>query len=337
MKLVSTISLAALAFSASAALAADLPARKAAPMLPPPPPPMWTGFYAGLNAGYGFGGGGGSNTTGYEIWNQYAAMTLGPRSATMTNTGNVGGLGWATTGYANQNQNGFIGGAQFGYNYQYGQNIVLGVETDIQGTGIRGGGGFTGLGQNNVYHTYNDGRRPIWHSETTFAGSGNVQSGLDFLGTVRGRIGYLVTPSLLVYGTAGFSYGGAWAKVNTSGNNNYVPWAHLTGPHADPTTSGSYAGQGSGSGLLTGWNAGGGFEWMFMQNWSAKAEAFYYDLGNMTVQGTGFQAAALPNTTQANAIIYNTTTSVRYNGIVARAGINYHFNWGGSAPILAKY
>ncbi|MGH7485857.1 MAG: porin family protein, partial [bacterium] len=34
------------------ARAADLPVSPA----PPPPPPMWTGFYAGMNAGYGFGG-----------------------------------------------------------------------------------------------------------------------------------------------------------------------------------------------------------------------------------------------------------------------------------------
>ncbi len=153
MKLASKISIVALALSAGSAFAADLPSRKEA-IVPVAPPPMWSGFYAGLNAGYGFSAGGGSNTTGYEVYNQYAAMTVGPRSATMTNTGNIDGLGWATTGYANQNQSGFIGGGQIGYNYQYGQSIVLGIETDIQGTGIRGGGSYMGLGRNNVYHTY---------------------------------------------------------------------------------------------------------------------------------------------------------------------------------------
>src|SRR5271165_2690309 len=44
----------AMALSAGSALAADLPSHKAPPYIPPPPAPMWTGFYAGLNAGYGW-------------------------------------------------------------------------------------------------------------------------------------------------------------------------------------------------------------------------------------------------------------------------------------------
>ena len=46
----------ALALAAGSAFAADLPARKEAPVYvpPPPPPPLWTGFYAGLNIGGGW-------------------------------------------------------------------------------------------------------------------------------------------------------------------------------------------------------------------------------------------------------------------------------------------
>ena len=91
---------------ACAAHAADLP--RAAP---PPPPPMlpvftWTGFYAGVNAGYATGPGGGGFTDP-----TYGAVTGGGRSG------------------------GFTGGGQLGYNYQLtpGSGLVLGVETDIQG------------------------------------------------------------------------------------------------------------------------------------------------------------------------------------------------------------
>ena len=31
------------------------------------------------------------------------------------------------------------------------------------------------------------------------------------------------------------------------------------------------------------------------------------------------------------------TTSQRTNGHIARLGVNYHFNWGGSAPVVARY
>ncbi len=62
-----TVSAIALALSAGTAFAADLPARKEAPVyVPPPPPPMWTGFYVGLNIGGGWDANGG--TSGYSAY-----------------------------------------------------------------------------------------------------------------------------------------------------------------------------------------------------------------------------------------------------------------------------
>lgn len=99
-----------LAVSASlSAQAADLP-RQA----PPPPPPAlpvftWTGFYAGVNAGYAFQTGGSRFTD--------------PTYGTVTGGGRSGG---------------FAGGGQIGYNYQFtpGSGFVVGVETDIQGAAL---------------------------------------------------------------------------------------------------------------------------------------------------------------------------------------------------------
>jgi outer membrane immunogenic protein len=51
-----------LTFAASAS-AADLPTKKAPPVAPPAP--MWTGFYAGLNIGGGWGANGGNSS----VWN----------------------------------------------------------------------------------------------------------------------------------------------------------------------------------------------------------------------------------------------------------------------------
>lgn len=87
---------------ASSAYAADLP-RKTSPVAPAVraiPAFAWTGFYAGVHAGYGFG--------------SYS--------------------GTATPGFASPR--GFVGGGQVGYNHQIGQ-FVAGLETDLSYSGIR--------------------------------------------------------------------------------------------------------------------------------------------------------------------------------------------------------
>jgi outer membrane immunogenic protein len=87
------------------ALAADLPVK--APLLKSPivAPYSWTGWYIGVNAGYGVGQGQGTfaSSLGVETFNAVPA--------------------------------GGFGGGQLGYNYQFG-SFVLGAETDIQGAGI---------------------------------------------------------------------------------------------------------------------------------------------------------------------------------------------------------
>ncbi|MCG6122358.1 MAG: porin family protein [Microvirga sp.] len=108
---------------AAPALAADLPSRQAAPAPFVSAAPMftWTGFYAGVNAGWsqnstdianrGFGGTGGAGA--------YPSFSTGERSS-------------------------FIGGFQAGYNQQFG-NFVAGVEADLNYLGNRRGNGAVGV------------------------------------------------------------------------------------------------------------------------------------------------------------------------------------------------
>ena len=93
------LALAAATLSCTSALAADL----APAPIDPGAPVSWTGFYAGANAGYGWG------TTNVD--DNYTA----PPPATFS--------------YSNKPSN-FIGGIQVGYNYQVGQ-MVIGAEADI--------------------------------------------------------------------------------------------------------------------------------------------------------------------------------------------------------------
>jgi outer membrane immunogenic protein len=302
---------------ANTAMAADLPSRKA-PVVAAPPP-MWTGFYAGLSAGYNFG----ANS------NVYSQNAAGPWIG-LTGLGIEPIFGPIFPGIApiamdaaaSNTQSGFIGGGQIGYNYQYGSKILLGVEADIQGAGIRGvsRGGGAAIGSIVVGNDAN----------TKTIGSTTVQGGLDWLGSVRGRVGYLWTPTLLVYGTGGFAYGGAYANVIQSAIEQ---WALNAGPLFSQN---SWNGGGRQNQLLTGWTAGGGVEWMFMPNWSLKAEALYWDLGRMNVQTASYGVLGNRQEDEIRNNVGWGRTSVQYSGVQAKVGVNYHFNWV-AAPVVASY
>ena len=78
---------------------------------------------------------------------------------------------------------------------------------------------------------------------------------IDWLATVRGRAGYAID-RLLLYGTGG----GAFAPASVSGGNT----------------------------TMTGWTAGGGVEYAFTPNWTAKAEYLYVDFVSPSIAGKGF-------------------------------------------------
>ncbi len=248
-KILFAVSAVALALSAGSAMAADLPSRKEAPVYvpPPPPPPMWTGFYGGLNIGGGWDANGGQS--GYSGYYDPRYSIGATPSGFPANTNN---LFFLPNGNTVGNQGGVVGGAQVGYNFQFNQ-FLIGAETDFQGTSLSGGG-------NNAPQTL----FPAYYNNGGSFGNNNylvpigaitgANISLPWFGTVRGRVGYLFTPTLLLYGTAGFAYG----QVDAFSFNN----------------------------TRTGWTAGGGLEWMFAPHWSAKVEYLYVDLSSNGTTGT---------------------------------------------------
>jgi len=287
-----------------AALAADL-----RPPPPPPvyvPPPSWTGFYAGLNAGGTWTSVNSANT---------ATANLDPGNGLTGETvGNITSAALATTSVPLHPTAAFIGGAQLGYNYQFYNSFLAGFEADIQGTssdfravGAFSQAAFPGFPANGI-------SQDIATSQST-----------DWLGTVRGRLGYLFTPTLLVYGTGGFAYGQTNSTTSITQfvvNDSFLPNA--------------YGAFGRFSNTRTGWTAGGGLEWMFFPNWSFKVEYLYYNLGS-----AHYSDGVLSN--------YNTTPTLftqglpvskaSFNGNIVRVGVNYHFfTWPPVvAPVVAKY
>ncbi len=180
---------------AGAASAADLPVRSAppAPIVAAAPIFTWTGFYVGVNAGYGW-----SN-------DDFDAID----AADVDDDG------------------GFVGGAQVGYNYQIG-SFVVGLEGDIQ---------YADFGADGTFDLDGDG-----------AFTDDFDSS-DWFGTVRARAG-VAFGQALIYATGGFAF-------------------------ADDAT---------------GWTVGGGLEYAFTNNLSAKIEGLYVNLEEDDIPGIDYEA-----------------------------------------------
>ena len=215
-------------------VAADLPHLKDAPVavVASPPSSPWRGFYAGANLGGVFDAKSGQAGTS-TFWDP----TLPFGSGVNPN------VAYLPTGVATGG-GGAIGGGQVGYNYELGP-VVIGAEADVQVTSVSGGGKQTGA----VYPSPFSAGGAL----TPAAPLNTAQASLPYVGTLRGRAGYLVTPTLLLHTTAGFAYDGvdAWGVANTR----------------------------------TGWAVGGGAEWMFAPSWSAKLEYLYADISGGGISG----------------------------------------------------
>jgi outer membrane immunogenic protein len=303
-----------------AAFAADLAPPPV--YLPPPPVMTWTGFYAGLNAGYTFGGsnsvdvetagrGGGITGEGSELEKLHPFLIGAPdESFDQSPRVIADAVAASATHVVSLHNSGFIGGGQVGYNLQFANSWLVGIEADIQGTGARSSASAIGI-------------VPIFGfppSSAQAQSNISVNNAVDYLGTVRGRLGYLVTPTLLIYGDGGFAYGGVHEGVDIAST---LP----------PSGLGLSPAFGSFTNTRPGWTAGGGLEWLFSPNWSVKAEYLYYDLGRVTFGVGGLTLA----TAGATFFTDLPVASTRFNGHIVRVGLNYHFNWWGAAPVVAKY
>ena len=252
-----------------------------------PPSSPWTGVHVGVNAGY---------------------ATSGDSNADFIYAGSGGFVSLYQAGALPSNvslsSHGFIGGAQVGYDRVFYDKYLAGLEADLQGI------------------TSGNANWAQWAGSGALATYTQAGRNLSYLGTARGRLGYLVTPSILVYGTGGV----AWGETDLR--------ATYFSPFLKPLLyqGGSWLGYDD---MRLGWTAGAGVEWMVLPKWSIKAEYLYYNLGTA-------------NTGNVGPLFYTSTTAgyaggsvVAHTGLfdghVVRLGLNYHFNKAGPAPIVAKY
>ncbi|MGO8912347.1 MAG: carbohydrate porin [Bradyrhizobium sp.] len=168
-----------------------------------------------------------------------------------------------------------FGGMQFGYNYRLPSRLLLGIEGDIS---------FPNFLDNGI----------VASRTTPFSA---VSEELDFVSTVRGRVGYTLD-HWLFYATGGF----AWSQAR------FLEDANSTG-NEDKILR-----------MQTGWALGAGAELAIAPGWTARLEYLYDRLGragSTFPSGTGYES-----------------TTVDLNSV--RIGLNRKLDWTGTATNVAN-
>lgn len=178
------------------------------------------------------------------------------------------------------NGRGIVAGGEAGYNYQFG-NFVAGLEADLSYTHMHGRA--TGT--------------------SAFGVVQSVEQDIDWLGTLRARLGVVPVDRLLIFGTGGAAFGG----TGLSGSVN-------PGVNCAVTSCGN----GSVSGTNSGWTGGGGLEYAVSNQLSLKAEYQYVDLGRRSL------------TYPITLAVSQSTTTSEFRANVIRFGLNFKF--GVSSP-----
>jgi outer membrane immunogenic protein len=211
------------------------------------------------------------NWGGIYFGGNLGAAWVNQSATTMTN---LAGVIEPTTSISST---GFAGGGQLGANFQANQ-LVLGIEADADYLSNKS----TNLGTTTL------GGAVIGTSQFAYK--------LDFLSTVRGRLGYAFDRTL-VYATGGLAMGEySVTRTQTTG---------MVGA-ATAGTAENY------SDLRLGWAAGLGMEYAFSDNWNARLEYLYASLQKVSYT---FPLAGR-----------NVTTPIESVNLI-RAGLNYKFSF----------
>ena len=183
---------------------------------------------------------------------------------------------------------GGVAGGQIGYNWQIAAypGFIFGLEADMDWTSLSGSSPYT--------TGYGAGPTPgeVFHDAYR-----STQSS-SWIGTFRPRLGFLARDNLMIYGTGGLAYG----NLDSTGIANFNPVGNEIFPASLSVSR-------------AGWTAGAGAEVAFWQNWTAKIEYIYYDLGSTSVV--------------ANPSLAHPPFQMQYTwsntSQIIRMGINYRF------------
>ena len=272
---------------------------KALVKAPPPSPYNWTGAYAGLM---------GADRLTNAQWTTTALPI----------TDLLAPLFGVTSPDPTTNQSKFFsaaaqGGIFAGYDWQISRRWVGGIEADAAfGNSAMTRGGIPG--------TFGNGSAAasllMPGIEALQADSSTVKFGWD--GSVRARVGYLSSPTVLVYGTGGVAF--QQMSVGATCSGFITSWCDsaLRGffgvPFIEPPRSQTA------SVVKGGWTAGGGIEGVLTGNWLGKVEFRYADFGHYN---HNFFVHTLD---EVDASVHARTCTIL-------AGIGYKFNGTGTLTV----
>lgn len=289
-----TITAVTAAASLGGAAAADLPSRAAPQVYAVAPAFTWTGFTVGTLSGYAFSDNRSIRTVGNNdgtggITNTQLNVAQGRRPASISSR--------------RDDFTSFGGGVGYDYQFGIGSGIVVGAAADAT---------LMGIGRRRAY------QGPAIAANAFIPDISSFRQELDYLGTVRGRLGYAFD-RLLVYGTGGFAFGSVFERASFYRN-----------------TDGALAYLGRYTGTETGYAYGGGVEYAipvdsFLNKFSllnyiplfktdavtVKAEFLHYDLGSHNV----LVSAQIPGGPTGSY-----TSRFNTEGNVIRGGFTYRFS-----------
>jgi opacity protein-like surface antigen len=254
---------------AGSAMAADMPLKAPVPRVVSD----WTGFYIGVHGGYGWAD---HTTIGFNK-HEFAAL---PPDLALSSTSKLKG--------------GVFGG-HAGYNWQWSQRWVGGLEVDFSGADLKQSRSIS-VQDFNTSGELVDVRTHLRASK------------LDWLASARARLGFLLTPEFLLYGTGG----AAWTHTKSLDQRDAI--LVLSG------SSESFVERGNTSHF--GWVAGAGGEWkMWNSHWLLRVEYLHYDFGNSTTSFNTLRTAT--GSTDINSGPFNLDSKLTTD--VVRGGVSYKF------------
>jgi outer membrane immunogenic protein len=178
-------------------------------------------------------------------------------------------------------------GLHAGYDYQINDRFVVGIEGDINRKA--GGGVIDQMGLKNLVVS-------------------------DYDGSVRGRLGILITPRALAYVTGGLAFG----HFKTTWHEDPIFQSD-----ADDLTDLT-------GGTRTGWTIGGGLQYMLDPNWSTRLEARYTNWGTKDVNVAPAGDAPLPATSKLSDVRVLAGMTYKLGGSPLPEGREAVFaNWNG--------